>query len=329
MTVKKDKALGALVGLAVGDALGQPTEGKTCNEIKEKWGRITDFLDDTPAVSDDTEYALFNARLLLDYGEHLDTDKITDAWVKEIASQHGGFKGAGFSEMATIENLRNGLRPPDSGKHIHSWSDGLAMRVAPFGIVAAGDPELAARLARMDGEVSHAGEGIYAGMLVAATISLAMTEKDKEIIFNTSLNMIPSDSWTYRAVCRGINIGQKYSNIWEVLEPLYKETVFDCYPWADLAPEALGLTYGILTVADFNFVDSVVGGVNIGRDTDTNAAIAGAIAGAYNGIDVIPQKWQGVIKPSEGRCIHTVEGMVIDDIALKLSELGDKWGAAL
>ena len=41
-----DHACGALVGLAVGDALGGPTEGKTPQEISRIWGRVTDFLDE-------------------------------------------------------------------------------------------------------------------------------------------------------------------------------------------------------------------------------------------------------------------------------------------
>ncbi|MCK7522987.1 MAG: ADP-ribosylglycohydrolase family protein [Ignavibacteriales bacterium] len=46
-------------------ALGSPTEGKTPDEIFSKWGRVTDFLSDDQGGSDDTEYALFTAQLLL------------------------------------------------------------------------------------------------------------------------------------------------------------------------------------------------------------------------------------------------------------------------
>ena len=40
----KDRARGSFIGLAVGDALGSPTEGKTSDEIFSRWGRVTDFL---------------------------------------------------------------------------------------------------------------------------------------------------------------------------------------------------------------------------------------------------------------------------------------------
>lgn len=43
----------------------------------------------------------------------------------------------------------------------HGWSDGLAMRAAPYGIFAAGDPAEAVRLVTVDGVVSHTGEGLH------------------------------------------------------------------------------------------------------------------------------------------------------------------------
>ncbi len=315
-----NKALGAFIGLAVGDALGQPVEGNTYNEIQDKYGYITDFISKDAAVSDDTEYALFNARLLLKYGKEITSEKIAKEWLDKIAVQTEGFSGAGFSEMATIENLRSGMRPPSSGKHIHSWSDGLAMRVAPFGIYFWGHPDRAAEIAEIDGQVSHSGEGIMGGRLVAAAISIAMKTNDYQEILTESLKHISKDSWTYRSVRKGISIGEQFSNMKEALPVLYEELVYDCYPWADLAPEALGLSFGILASTRCTFVDSVLGGVNIGRDTDTNAAITGAIAGAFQGIEKIPVAWKDKITPARGSCIKTVKGLSIGDITEKLME---------
>ena len=65
----RDKARGRLLGLAVCDARGQPTEGKTLEDIRSTYGRITDFVAEHPGVSDDTEYALFSASILLKYGQ--------------------------------------------------------------------------------------------------------------------------------------------------------------------------------------------------------------------------------------------------------------------
>ncbi len=314
-----------MIGLAVGDALGQPTEGKTPLEIKKNWGRITDFLSDDSTGSDDTEYALFNAKLLLEHGASLDSQKIAAAWRDNFASQTGGFKGAGFSEMMAIANLRAGLPPPFSGQHLHSWSDGLAMRVAPYGVVAAGDPMRAATLAEMDGVVSHAGEGVLSGKAVAAAVAVAMTGAGIGEIINAALEAIPHDSWTSRAITKGIDIGKNASDVWQALEPLHEAIACSYYHWTDLGPEAVGLAFGILAAARGDFSNAVLGGVNIGRDTDTIAAIAGAISGAQNGIDAIPAMWRARIDIAKGICIKTVAGMKIQEVADKLAALALKW----
>ena len=66
---------------------------------------------------------------------------VESAWHERIADRdEGPFRGAGFSERGTLENLRRGLAAPISAQHRHAWSDGLAMRAAPFGVYAAGRP---------------------------------------------------------------------------------------------------------------------------------------------------------------------------------------------
>lgn len=310
----RERARGCLLGLAVGDALGQPTEGKTLNFIRENYGRITDFLSEHPGVSDDTEYALFSASILLKYGLDFTSEQVAQEWKEHLASQEGGFKGAGFSEMAAIENLRRGLLPPASGEHIHAWSDGLAMRVAPFAVVAPGNPRLAAELARRDGLVSHSGEGIYAGQAVAAATAVALTlepgagEETARILAQSALEVIPANSWTARAIAKGVAIGEHAPDVWNALEPLYEEIVAQYYHWSDLAPEAVGLAFGIIAAAGCDFVQSVLGGTNIGRDTDTIAAIAGSITGALGGEACIPEKWGAPMQSVRGICIKTVAG---------------------
>ena len=320
-----NRARGALVGLAVGDALGQPTEGLTPLQIRQQWGRITDFLTDEPSGSDDTEYALFSARLLLKNGRALTSGLVASAWREHLASQTGGFKGAGFSEMMAIANLRSGMSPPACGMHLHSWSDGLAMRVAPFGVAAAGEPELAARFAAIDGAVSHSGEGVFSGQAVAAAVAEAMGGASLEQVFAAALRVIPADSWTARAVSAAITYGSQANDFWQALPHLHEAIACTYYPWADLGPEAVGLAFGVLAAAHGQFEAAVLGGVNIGRDTDTIAAIAGAIAGAHSGFEKIPPQWVQRIQLARGVCILAVQGMNILQTADDLAALATRW----
>lgn len=303
-----DAAQGCLAGLAVGDALGQPTEGWTRQAITAKWGYIEDFVSDI-TVSDDTEYTLFTARAFLRYGLNATSSDIAEAWLEHIVSLPGPFKGAGFSEMAAIDNLRRGLMPPQSGRHYHSWSDGLAMRVAPCGILATGNPSLAARLAEVDGSVSHDGEGIYAGQAVAAAQAVAMREGSIDEIIEAAFSVIPEDSWTSRNIRLALEVVNNRQDLRSTLEPLYDALAVTYYPWTDLGPEAVGLAFGLLKAGRGDFRDTVLAAVNLGRDTDTIAAILGSILGAQQGLQAIPTEWLKVIRPASGVCLACVRGL--------------------
>lgn len=321
MITQVKKIRGCLFGLAVGDALGAPTEGMTIEEVAKRFGRIGDFLSDDQSGSDDTEEAIFNARLLLLHGEHLTSDVIADAWLSDIAAGRSDFKGAGFSDVIAMNNLRKGIRPPLSGVHVHSWSDGLAMRVAPFGVYHAGSPHLAARLAQIDGSVTNSGEGILGGELVAAVISMLTDGQSMSASMEQALRLIPADSWTFRATRRAISIAQGSRDAWEAMAPLYASLACSYYPWADLAPEAVALALGLAVASRGDYQDAVLAGVNIGRDADTIAAIAGAVIGAEQGSDAIPDRWIERVRIAKGSCIASTAGVDLMEISQRLADV--------
>lgn len=320
----RDAARGCLIGLAVGDALGQPTEGWTPDAIAATWGYIDDLPNGSSAVSDDTEYTLFSARVLIERGLDVSSDDFADAWLRHIVPQEGPFKGAGFSEMATIENLRRGLRPPQSGRHYHSWSDGLAMRVAPFGIVANGDIALAARLATIDGRVSHDGEGIYGGQAVASAVAAASRGWSLGTVVDAARDVVPADSWTMRNIDVAVEIGATHANAKEAIPDLHRAMAVDYYPWADLAPEAVGLAFGLLVAGRGDVPDTLLAAVNLGRDSDTVAAILGAILGSRSGPEGIPRKWHAVVAPASGRCLRCVQGIDLLETADALARVATR-----
>jgi ADP-ribosylglycohydrolase len=320
------RAKGALVGLAIGDALGSPTEGKKRSEIIRQWGRVTDFLSDEQSGTDDTEYAMLSSRLLLKYGIDFVAGDVIQMYRTDVLNESNKYKGAGFSEMLFLQNLRSGLSSPLTGKHIHCWSDGLAMRTAVHGIAAAGKPDLAASLARREGEVAYSGEGVYGGVAVAAAVAAALGGADIQHIQQVALSSVPKDSWTHRSISEGVIIGQNSPDVWHALEPLEAAIARDYYHWSDIAPEAVGLAFGVFSASKGAFVDSVLGGVNIGRDTDTIAAIAGAISGAMNGYESLPEKWRTRVAVARGTCIKCVAGMNLAGTAEVLVNLASERG---
>ncbi|MEV5812976.1 ADP-ribosylglycohydrolase family protein [Streptomyces mutabilis] len=315
----RERARGALLGLAVGDALGAPAENMKPSEIRARWGRITGYVVQKPAGTDDTEYAIFSGLLLARYGSALTPAHVETAWHEWIADrEEGPFRGAGFSERGTLENLRRGLAAPISAQHRHAWSDGLAMRAAPHGVFAAGRPAEAARLVAIDGSVSHDGEGIHGGQAVAAGVAAAMAGASTDAVVASALAVVPEDSWTARCLRRAMtaaHLGER---------AVRSAVVIGGYPWTDLAPEAVALAFGAYAAADGDFTDAVLTAVNMGRDADTTAAVAGALAGAARGVAAIPAEWASAIGPARGSCLPAMAGHHVLEVADLLTRAADE-----
>ena len=311
-----DRAKGVLAGLAIGDALGRPVEGLSPSEIRDKYGSITSFLTEKPGGSDDTEYAIATSLAIIEYGRNITSQEFAQYWRKNICTQSASFLGAGFSEMLAISNLIKGLNPPLSGTHVHSWSDGLAMRIAPCGIVGRDDIELTKRLTVADGQVSHAGEGIESGIAVAVAISLAMGGRNHLEVISQMLEHLNSDSWTYRSIQKAIEIFHESpeAEMSKVVDLLVAAIATHDYAFADLGPEAVALAISAVLYGNGDFAQTLLFAVNLGRDADTIAAMAGAIIGGIVGYSAIPDYWRDNLLPVEGTCLAFTDG--IDPVTL-------------
>ncbi|GAA3237250.1 ADP-ribosylglycohydrolase family protein [Nonomuraea helvata] len=316
----RDRARGCLLGLAAGDALGAPAENLPPSEIRRRWGRLTEIEG---GGTDDTEYAIFAVSLLLRHGHALTYADVAAAYRREVIPRvTGPMRGAGFSELGTVEALRRGLEPPLTGLvHSHGWSDGLAMRAAPYGIFCPGDPAEAARLVEQDGLVSASGEGITGGRAVAGAVAAAMGGASAEDAVRAALSVIPADSWTARNVVRACAVlgDPGAADADGLVEALHEAVVVKHYPWTDVAPEAVALAFAAVLAGGGDVEASVTFGVSLGRDADTIGAIAGAVAGAIRGERGVPERWAARIGPVTGKCLPVVAGKHVLDVADELA----------
>jgi ADP-ribosylglycohydrolase len=314
-----ERAHGCLIGQAIGDALGAPVEGYTPASIRRRYGYITDFLQDKPVGTDDTEYAVLNALILLEHGLNLTEDELLDIWQRWLIAPDSGFKGGGFSDVIAMHNLRGGLPPPACGRfNQHGLSDGLAMAVGPVGVACAGEPDRAASVAALLGSMTNGRDGIHAGQAVAAGVAVAMVGATPEEILATAMAHVPGDSWTYRALDRAGHIAAAHHEAEAAHLALHDSLAVTFFPWTDIAPEATALAFGSFLTAGGDYRQSVTGGVNQGRDADTIGAIAGALAGAHQGIAAVPPTWRARIGPVPGRNFRVVAGISLPDLADRL-----------
>lgn len=311
-----DKAIGSLSGLAIGDSFGDAARGA---DNQRDYGITTDFNKGASWSTDDTEFALMTAKLLIEHEGNFTSADVVNMWFKYVATEDE-LKRGGVSEVEACNNLRRGLRPPQSGMYnAYYMSDGAAVRSGPIGIVCAGAPERAADLAYRDACVSHYREGIWGAQAVAVAVSLAMVDADMEDIMEAIFKIAPPDSWFYETLNRAMNIVKEadgdIANAWM---PLHNE-LFSTH--RSTVAEALPEVLGCLMLENKSFKSGLILAGNFGRDADTIGAIAGAVLGAKYGAKNIPDKWKEKTRYPSGTCLSFTKGIDIFEYAEKLAAL--------
>ncbi|MGH7491463.1 MAG: ADP-ribosylglycohydrolase family protein [bacterium] len=316
-----DRAFGCLIGLAIGDSFGDAAR-KADNHFL--YGITTDFRHGVPAPgTDDTEFALLTADTMLQARGELTSDHVLTAWRQHVIALEAMPRG-GASEREAAANIRRGILPPVSGQYnSHYMSDGAAMRVAPIGIVCAGNPVRAARLAEIDASISHWRDGIWGAQAVAAGVAAAMAGKSVDDVIAAAMEVLPHDSWLHFSMHEASQIVHASAAWEEAWMPLH-DTLRTEYK--AVAPEAVASAFAVFKMQNGDFKKSVIWGGNFGRDADTIAAIVGALSGAMQGTSAIPPHWIDKVRYAAGTCLPFTKGMDLKSVARQLAELiDDKW----
>ena len=313
----RDKARGAMAGLAIGDSFGDASR-KQENQLA--YGITMDFGEGASWSTDDTEFGLLTAQTLIACEGKLTLQAVEKAWRTHVVTQGQELNRGGNSEMEAAANLRRGLTPPFTGLYnSYAASDGAAMRAAPIGIVYAGDLPGAAQAAETDACISHSRDGIWGAQAVACAVAAAMADATMEEILDAALYAVPRDSWFYFTFqlaqqivrdARG-DIATAWMPLHDRLATRYKAAV----------PEAVSQAFGVLALCHADFRSGVTLAGNFGRDADTIGAICGAILGARDGLSGIPARWAEKTRYPSGTCLPMARGIDLFQVADRLAAL--------
>ena len=310
MDPRFSRAYGALAGLALGDALGMPAQAMSPEQIHAVYGTITGLVDGDasqpyapgmPAgsVTDDTEQALLVASLLvrgrgtssgrvaLDAGEFAHA---LLAW-EDSMIERGSLDLLGPSTKAALERVRAGEDPLTVGGA--GTTNGAAMRVTPIGIaMSTADPEAFADAVWSSCQVTHATrQGFQSAALVAAAVSMGIdaarsTTPDLRSLLWKAVTYVDSlperGAWTpdpdvVAATRRAMQlVANPASSSLECLVEQVGASV--------ASAQAIPMAFALL--ARDPSPQALLDAANIGGDTDTIGAIAGAILGAALGFEV-------------------------------------------
>lgn len=312
----QEKARGCLIGLAIGDAMGDIGRD---DAYRKRYGIITDLYAGTQST-DDTEFAALTALTLIDCNGLLTPEAVFQSWKKRILDVGGVRDRGGRPLHGAVANLERGLRAPQSGRdNVLNNDDGAAMRIAPVGIVFAGDPAAAAAAAEIEAQISHADDGIWAAQAVAAAVAAAMVGASPDEIISAGIAQIPKDSWLGRAMGKAMDICEAEGSIRGAWHRLHADL---WTPEHAASEEAIPQCFAILRLTGIDYKEAMFWAANFGRDADTIGAVVGAIAGARSGVGVIPEPWIERARRPAGVCLRFAADTDIIELADQLVPVG-------
>jgi hypothetical protein len=279
-----ERVYAGVLGKIIGVYVGRPFESWTYERIMKELGEIEYYVNDqlpwNPplVVTDDDITGTFTfLRALPDYNNSLDLTpaQIGQTWLNYI-----------------IENETilwwGGIIAEQIGAQI--FIDGWAM-------VAPGNPDLAADLARRAGSVSHDGEAIYASQVLAAMEAQAFVEADIQKLLDVGVSYIPKDSTIFRMIAdiRELHAAEPdWHKGRTQMAKLYNYENYggNCHMVPNHGLIILGLLYG-----DSNFSQSMLVVNTAGWDTDCNSGNLGCLLGIKDGLDTFDQgkDWRGPV----------------------------------
>jgi len=313
MSSAGDRARGALYGLAIGDALGMPTQFMSHEEVGVSFGVIDGFRtapSDHPiaaglpagSITDDTEQAMLLADVLLDGAGHVDGDDLARrllAWA-ERARERGSTDLLGPSSSAAIAALVSG-GPLDEVSRFGT-TNGAAMRIAPIGLIISTDDldalvDLVVDASQMthNTDIAIAGAAAVAAAVSGGISGASVTEAATLGIKAAELGQRRCD-WT-----PGPSVARRIA--WAI----------ELVGTSLAAQESVPAAFAVLALHPDNPWQACLTAASLGGDSDTIAAMTGAIAGACHGMDRWPR--------DAVQTLREVNDLDLDTIAEKLLAL--------
>ena len=297
-----ERVYAGVLGKLIGVYLGRPVEGWTYDRITAVHGEVDRYIHESRGmplvVTDDDVSGTFTfLRALPDHGNdpNLTPEQIGNTWLNYIIERRtilwwGGIGNS--TEHTAYLRLKSGIPAPVSGSIELNGTTvaeqiGSQIFIDGWGMIAPGDPELAADFARRAGSVSHDGEAIYGAQVIAAMEAQAFVESDLNRLIDVAVSLIPADSTIARLIA---DIRE-----WHAAEPDWRKTrekiaanygydkyIGNCHMVPNHALIILALLYG-----DDDFRKSLMIVNTAGWDTDCNSGNVGALLGIKNGLEGI------------------------------------------
>ncbi len=317
----RDSALGALYGLALGDALGMPTQQMSRQAIADRYGMLRTFepaAADHPlaagmpaaSVTDDTEQAFLVARLLIEGDGHIDGRVFAGELVRweDGMRARGSLDLLGPSTKRAVEAVIEGESVDESGRY--GTTNGAAMRVTPVGIaVSSGDlVELVDRVVEVSRVSHNTGVAISAASSVAAAVSAAIDGADATEAIGLAVDAARIGAergfWVAAAdIGARIRLAVDYADPTNVDGSLTR--LYEVIGTSLASQESVPAAFGLLALYPGDPWEACLAAASLGGDSDTVAAMAGAMGGALYGVEAFPAAARRIVSQVNSLDVET------------------------
>jgi ADP-ribosylglycohydrolase len=308
----RERVYAGVLGKIIGVYVGRPFEGWTHDRILSQLGEIKYYVHEQlnkplVVVDDDISGTFAFLRAMPDCGNTLDLTaaQIGDTWLNYLIENQTilWWGGMGMStENTAYLRLAAGLRAPDSGSiatngQLVAEQIGAQIFIDGWGMIAPGDPELAADLARRAGSVSHDGAAIHGAQVVAAMEAQAFVEPDLARLLEVGLSVIPADSIITRLINDLREWHAKYASWYDSFYQIVGRYGYDKYGGnCHMVPNHALIILALLYCDDsFSKAMTIVN--TAGWDTDCNSGNVGCLLGIKNGLAGLEDgpDWRGPV----------------------------------
>jgi ADP-ribosylglycohydrolase len=293
-----DRALAALTGLALGDALGMPAQTLDRDAIRAAYGRIDGFrapIGGHPVshglaaaqVTDDTEQTLLLARRLIADAPGFDEA----AWARDLLDWEDEIRARGLRDLlgpstkAALMALKGGASATEAGRN--GATNGAAMRIVPVGIATPPEPAaMVARVAQVSRVTHGRGEALAGAAAVAMVVSQGIVGLGFEdalplALSTAALPPVGGDPAAHRAMADRIALALEVA-------PRGEEALVREIGTSVASLQSVACAFGVLRLAGGDPWQAALIAANIGDDTDTIGAIACGMAAACSGMAALP-----------------------------------------
>ena len=308
-----ERVYAGVLGKIIGVYLGRPFEGWSNEAIEKRLGEIDyyvhDKLDVPLIVTDDDISGTFTfIRALEDYGCDPDITprQIGQTWLNYLIENRtilwwGGLGNS--TEHTAFMRLASGVEAPHSGSmamngQVVAEQIGAQIFIDGWAMVAPGDPERAADLARRAASVSHDGEAIYGAQVLAAMEAAAFEESDTNKLIDIGVAQIPADSVLYRMIGDIRGWHARHGDDWRATFAEIKAHYgYDKYGGNCHMVPNHGLIVHALLHGDDDFGKALKIVNTSGWDTDCNSGNLGCLLGIQHGLAGIDTgaDWRGPV----------------------------------